>query len=154
MDIYKTTLRTLGSATQNDDLYTIAKNSAIPLGSGSVSTDAAIVYVNVKPDNMTQVIGSKIGGTSSPVKSVTPSYFPFATEGAECAALVTTLSWADNNLASGYEWLQLNVGASIKYFVSGILTSSETEFNDPFSATGFSQGCCWEGAYAVGINPF
>ena len=154
MDIYKTTLRTLGSATQNDDLYTIAKNSAIPLGNGSVSTDGAIVYVNEKPDGMTQVIGTKIGGTSSPVKSVTPSYFPFATEGAECAALVTSLSWADNNLASGYEWLQLNVGASIKYFVSGVLTSSETEFNDPFAAAGFSVGCCWEGAYSVGINPF
>lgn len=154
MDIFKTTLRSVGTMTQNDDLYTIAKNSLIPLGNGSGSTDAAILYVNVKPEGLTQSVGTKIGGTSSPVKSVTPSYFPYATEGSECAAVVSTLSWADNNLAQGYEWVQVNVGASIAYFVSGILTSSETEFNDPFAAAGFTQGCCWEGSFSVGLNPF
>ena len=154
MDIFKTTLRTLGTVTQNDDLYTISKNSVIPLGNGASSTDAAIVYINIKPTGMTQSIGSKIGGTSTPLQSVTPSYFPYATEGSECAALVTSLSWADNNLAQGYEWLQLNVGASIVYFVSGVLTSSETDFNDPFAATEVNNACCWEGSYQAGNNPF
>lgn len=154
MEIYKTTLRSVGTMTQNDDLYCIAKNQVIPLGNGTGTTDFAILYVNVKPDGLTQSIGVKIGGTSSPTQSVTPSYFPFATEGAECAAIVSSLSWSDNNLAAGYEYIQLNVGASIAYFVSGILTSSETDFNDPFTAAGFTQGCCWEGSYSVGLNPF
>ena len=100
--------------------------------------------------------GTLVGGTSSPVTNVHPAYFPVATKGAECAALVTDLSWADSNLFAGYEYFLVETkNGTTSYFVSGILNSSQTEANDPFErAKGFAAGCCWSGDYTVGLQPF
>ena len=150
-------MRNYATYATNDDLFVLAKNSAIPQGSGAATTDKMVVYVNIEPKTISaQAIGSKIGGTSSPNQSVQPAYFPFATLGAECAAIVSSLNWADNNLATGYEYLQLyTASGTFKYFVSGVLTSSQTDFNDPFEvANGFVKGACWAGSYSVGVNPF
>lgn len=118
------------------------------------------VYVNQQDS---PVGGTLAGGTSAPITNVHPAYFPVATKGAECAALVTNLSWADSNLYAGYEYFILSdtgTGAArrVTYFVSGILNSTQTEANDPFgtqgAAIGFQSGCCWSGDYTVGLNPF
>lgn len=121
------------------------------------------LYVN-QQDGATD--GALVGGTSSPIVNVHPAYFPVATKGAECAAIVTTLAWADANLFAGYEYFILEdkrdgTGkGAVAYFVSGILNSSQTQANDPFDpskgGTGIvaGEGCCWAGDYTVGLNPF
>jgi len=94
-----------------------------------------------------------VGGTNAPVVDVKPQYFPVATKGSECAALVSTLSWADSNLTN-YDFLQLDAST---YFVTGVLNSSQTQANDPFNSTdapGILSGCCWLSDYKSGVNPF
>lgn len=153
MKIYIQVQRTFVTGSTNDDLFALAKNSVIPLGYGATS-DEMVIYTSIEPNNA-RFLGILAGGSSQPIQTVTPAYFPYATAGSECAAIVSTLDWADNNLAEGYEWLQLNNGAGTEaYFVSGVLTSSETQFNDPFAAAGFTKGCCWAGDYKIGVNPF
>ena len=105
--------------------------------------------------------GTEIGGTSEPENTVSPSFFPVATKGAECAAIVSDLSWAEKNLFAGYEYLRIqdNGQGAPKFFVNGILNSSQTQANDPFASsqpgiTGPTDCACWAGDYIVGINPF
>ena len=154
MDILSIGSRSLTAAATSDaHLYTMAVNKAIPLGGGGAS-DAIILYASCLPTSLIN-FGTKIGGTSNPVKSVQPAYFPVATAGAECAALVGSLDWADSNLMTGYEFVQVNNSATPLYFVSGVLNSGETDYNNPFETGGdFKKGACWAGDYAIGINPF
>lgn len=154
MDIYLTTMRTLAATTANDELFAVAVNNVIPLGAGAAS-DKMLCYLSIVPGKLKTGLGSIVGGTSVPVTKVQPSYFPFATEGAECAAIVSNTDWADDNLQAGYEYLQLNNdNATPRYFVSGVLNSSETQFNDPFADTNVIKAVCWEGAFKIGVNPF
>ena len=152
MDILQLSSRNITAASTDADLYTIAVNKAIPLGGGGAN-DTIILYAHCLPTGLKN-FGTKIGGTSMPTKTVQPSYFPVATKGGECAAIVKSLDWADANLMEGYEFVQVNNTTSPLYFVSGVLNSSETDFNNPFSGTDFAKGVCWAGDYAVGINPF
>ena len=142
----------------NAGLFNVAANSIlVNVGAGQGSKTAPIfqLYVNQSDG---AVGGDLVGGTSSPITNVHPAYFPVATKGAECAAVVTDLSWADNNLFAGYEYFTLNVkSGTTQYFVSGILNSSQTEANDPFNASdapGIVKAANWSGDYSVGLQPF
>lgn len=142
----------------NAGLFNVAVNNIlVNVGAGTSSKSAPIfqLYVNQSDG---AVSGGLAGGTSAPITNVHPAYFPVATKGAECAAVVTDLSWADSNLFAGYEYFVLNTkSGTTQYFVSGILNSSQTEANDPFevkSGRDFVNGCCWSGDYTVGLQPF
>lgn len=90
------------------------------------------------------------GGDDLAIPQVTPDFFPYATAGAECAAIVTNLSWAERNL-SDFEYLLLSKTTG-RYFVTGILNSSKTEFNDPFAAAGgVTVAACWSGTYVKNL---
>lgn len=94
--------------------------------------------------------GVHLAGDNVAAVNVDPSYFPVATKGAECGALVTKLAWANENL-SVFEYVQLDTNL---YFVTGILNSSQTDANDPFAASPVSDASCWAGSYVPGLNPF
>lgn len=103
-----------------------------------------------------------IAGTSVPAEVVQPAFYPVATRGAECGAIVASLTWADKNLAKGYEFVAVvfTSGRATKWFVSGVLNSTQTDANDPFGTEGQSdglvsgQGSCWAGPYMPGQNPY
>jgi hypothetical protein len=141
----------------NSGKFNIAANSIlVNVGYGS-GTKAAPLFQLYCTQQDGVLPGSLSGGTSSPVLNVHPAYFPVATKGAECAAYVDDLSWADNNLFAGYEYFVVTSGSGrTTYFVSGILNSSQTEANDPFASTqvGSPNACCWAGDYTVGLQPF
>lgn len=140
----------IGTAT-NADLYTIAVNKLECTG-----LDSFLLYVTQQDPNAT-LLTSVVGGDNQPIAQVTPEFFPFATAGAECAAVVTSLDWADQNL-NDYEYIKGDAGAAGgRYIVFGTLNSTATEFNDPFEAptspddavrqtNGFVSGCCWKGS--------
>lgn len=158
MDIYQVTSGDLAQVKNSADIYAVAVNSAIPM---NVNTkDGLLLYASVLPEGITTSLFKEIAGTSAAVLSVSPQYYPFATDGAECGALVNNLSWANDNLETGYEYIQLvqrDASKSIDavYFVSGILNSSKTDFNDPFDTSkGVVFAANWAGEYAVGLNPF
>lgn len=154
MDIYLNTQRSLSTSSSDNALFAVAVNSVIPIGDGG-ATAKYLLYADVLPTGTKNGLGTIVGGTSNPTKSVQPAYFPFATQGAECAAVVKSLDWADANLEQGYEhMLTNNDSTNGTIFVSGVLNSSETDFNNPFSGTDFLTGCCWEGDYQSGVNPF
>lgn len=92
---------------------------------------------------------NRIAGDDLAVPQVTPDFFPYATAGAECAAIVTGLTWAEQNL-SAFEFILVD---KVKgdYFVTGILNSSKTEFNDPFAATALAAATCWSGGYVKNL---
>lgn len=149
---------TLTALATNSGKFNIAVNSIlVNVGAASGSKSAPIfqLYANQQDGDLP---GSLVGGTSAPVTNVHPAYFPVATKGSECAATVTNLSWADNNLYAGYEWFAVNTASgTTTYFVSGILNSSQTQANDPFDpadAPGVVSACCWNGDYTVGLQPF
>lgn len=158
MDIYHVTSANLAQAKNSADIYAVAVNSAIPQqidGKGGL-----LLYASVLPEGITTGMFEEVAGTSAAVLSVSPQYYPFATDGAECGAVVENLSWANDNLETGYEYIQLVKADASKsitsvYFVSGILNSSKTDFNDPFdSDKGVVFAANWAGEYAVGLNPF
>lgn len=138
MKIYN--LNNLGSpANGNGDLFTIAVNTMEVNGA-----DSFALYVSVQA-NDTRILtsGAELGGDNAGIVTVTPEFYPYATDGSECAAFVSDLSWADNNLHS-YEYVVTDDGVATNgYLVFGVLNSSKTQFNDPFSGTGFVKGCCW-----------
>ncbi len=94
----------------------------------------------------------EIGGSSIPLVAVEPSYYPKAMAGAECGAVVSTLDWANLNLHKGYQYVVTKRG----FFVSGVLNSTQTDANDPFTSTDIvdNQVACWREAYEVTYNPF
>lgn len=135
------------TALNTADMATLAKNNILFEGSNLV------LYLNGTVQGASTFITSatELGGTGIPESEINAGFYPYATAGAECAAVVTSLDWANKNLAEDYEYVKLT-GA---YFVSGTLVSSESEFNDPF-ATGadFVGGGCWASTHAIGVQPF
>ena len=155
---YITNADMVSAMSTNNGKFNVAVNSIlvnVGAGTGSKTSPVFQLYANQADGALP---GTLVGGTSAPVTNVHPAYFPVATKGAECAAFVTNLSWADNNLYAGYEWFTVQTAQGVtKYFVSGILNSSQTEANDPFDASdspGVTSACCWNGDYTVGLQPF
>ena len=143
MKVY--TINSLGTSPTAADFFTIAVNKMEVQGS-----DTFTLYVDIEAEGVTSLVtGSLIAGDNEGVKSITPEFFPYATEGAECAAFVTSLTWADNNLHE-YEYVKTDDGTNVGYLVFGELSSTKTDFNDPFDATaagtrlGFVSAACWD----------
>lgn len=150
MDIQRLGLSVFGTSPTAADLYTGARASW-QINSSSI----AYVLLTEVADGNTKFTGANIAGTSTPATNVQPDFYPVATKGAEAGCIVSTLSWADLNLEEGYEWVLLAAG---KYFVSGVMNSSQTLANDPFDATkggaGILNSANWNAVYAPGLNPF
>jgi len=150
MDILRLTLNTLDTAPNSGDLFSMAKAAWI-----ITSSTQAHLYITEKAQSNTKFNGQASGGTGAPALNVQPDFYPVATKGAEAGCIVSTLSWADNNLEEGYEWVFLEAG---KYFVSGVMNSSQTLANDPFDAAkggdGIIDAACWASTYRSGVNPF
>lgn len=153
MKIYELDLSGLGLTLSSADLYTLANaNTLVSLNPASdvISSIAAVLA-----DGQT-ILTKAIGGTSIPPKAVQPAYYPKAVKGAECAAHLTRLDWANENLEAGYQYVPTGVG----FFVAGVLNSTQTQANDPFDnpdiigPAGNKQVACWEDPYSVTINPF
>lgn len=146
MKVY--TITSLGNTPSAGDLFTIAVNKMEVQGADTFS-----LYVGVQADSVTALVtGTEIAGDNEGVKSLTPEFYPYATEGAECCAFVTALTWADNNLHD-YEYVVTDNGSGTAGFlVFGELNSTKTDFNDPFGGggsqaarEGFVNGACWDG---------
>jgi hypothetical protein len=145
-----------GATINAGDLYQMATANMIPS-----AKNAMTVYLTQRVAGSTLFPSSQeYGGNSQPAVGVSPTYFPFATAGSECAALISDLSWAHNNLELGFEYILCDdTAGALSYFVTGVLTSSETEFNDPFEPLGTKNGAvviasCWASSFAPGLNPF
>ena len=174
MDSYILTGTNFDNMTQsgtNDSMFNIAVNEfTVALTNDNSKQDHLqfTVYVDQAANGQFGTSGTTTSGdytwqgasNSIPVTSVAPSYFPVATAGSECAAVVKSLSWADSNLLTGYDYILYNpksAAADKRYFVTGILNSSQTQANDPFSSTTYPdvvKACCWAGNFVSGINPF
>lgn len=155
MEAHEITLSAIATTPNSADLFTCAKGKWI------VQSTKAQVYLDEKAVGQTKFPEtSKVAGTSVPAENVQPSFYPVATAGAECAAIVTSLTWADKNLLEGYEWVGVvyTSGRATKYLVSGVLNSTQTLSNDPFgtqgASDGFVEGACWKGLYSPGQNPY
>ena len=154
MENLQITLATFGATPNSADLYTASKAKWI-----LTSTTKANVYLDERATGDTKFSASAVAGTSVPATEVQPEFFPVATKGSECGALVSSLTWADKNLEGGYEYVRLGtINAKNLIFVSGVLNSTQTLSNDPFGtqgqADGFVDGACWAGAYMPGQNPY
>lgn len=153
------------------DLWFTAKSKLIWLnltvgGQPGNANDKLLMWYDELPNSLSNLKASAstiIAGTSDDEDVVTPAFYPVATKGAECAAIVSTLSWADRNLNEGYEYVYLLYSATAnaeRYFVSGVLNSSQTLANDPFDPTKggagviAGQAACWKSTYSQGVNPF
>jgi len=159
MNVYRTLVASVQTVTTGSDFFTLSKAAWLFDFSGYKGATASthvITYATEQAEGQTiQVAGDVLAGNSLPVIQRAPSYFPVATEGSECGAIVTTLGWADSNLVKGYEFAILTTGV---YFVSGVLNSSQTLSNDPFNpllgGVGFTAGACWSGTYLSQMSPF
>jgi len=153
------------------DLWFTAKSKLIWLnlnvgGQPGNAADKLLMWYDELPNSLSNLKAASsrvLAGTSDDEDIVTPAFYPVATKGAECAAIVSTLSWADRNLMEGYEYVYLLYSAtagSERYFVSGVLNSSQTLANDPFDPTKggagviAGQAACWKSTYSQGVNPF
>jgi len=153
------------------DLYFTAKSKLIWLnlnitGQPGNAADKLLMWYDEIPNglsNLKSTASTILAGTSDDEDVCTPAFYPVATKGAECAAICSSLAWADRNLEQGYEYIYLLYSATAgaeRYFVSGVLNSTQTLSNDPFGTQGVSQGlisgqaACWNSAYSVGVNPF
>lgn len=147
MKVHLLTFTSVGLTLTAADLYTIA-NGAILIDDRPQSASISGSF-NVKAQGST-ILGVVLGGDSNPVVEVQPSYYPKAIMGAECAAVVTSLSWADQNLNDGYQFFPTARG----YFVAGVLNSSQTDANDPFASAEIvaSQVSCWKENYSRTFN--
>lgn len=153
------------------DLWFAAKAKTIflhinTLGQPGNPADKLLMWFDETPSGLSNLktsVASVVAGTSDDEDVVTPAFYPVATKGAECAAICSSLTWADRNLEGGYEYIYLLYSATAgaeRYFVSGVLNSSQTLSNDPFGTQGVAQGlisgqaACWDSVYSVGVNPF
>jgi hypothetical protein len=136
----------------NANFFTLAKSKW--MFDTNKNSTTILLYNSLKSSGQTVFAASDTaGGTSDPITEVTPAFYPVATKGAECGAVVTSLSWADQNLGSGYEWVKLASGV---FFVSGLLNSSETLSNNPFNTAAgrnFTAGGCWSGSFSAEVAP-
>lgn len=148
MTIYQVMGATISTITKGSNFFTLAKSSFL-----SQPSKALFQFNIINSDKAEgqDILTDATMGTSNPTTTHSPTYYPYATFGAECCGIVTSLLWADDNLNTGYEWVKV---ASSKYLVSGVLNSSKTQFNDPFGDLSFTNGTCWAGRYSVGVNPF
>lgn len=145
MKVYQ--INNLGSTSNGaGDLFTIAVNTLEVNGSDSYALYAKIVA------NSTRILTTEIAGDNRGVIEVTPEFYPYATAGAECAAFVTDLSWADNNL-NNYEYVKTdNGGTTSGWLVFGVLNSTKTEFNDPFASNLVQNAACWNAAVVTNFR--
>lgn len=145
MKVYAIT--NLGAASNGaGDLFTIAVNTLEVNGSDSYALYAKVVA------NSQRILTTEIAGDNLGVIEVTPEFYPYATKGAECAAFVTDLSWADNNLNS-YEYVKTDNGATLQgWLVFGVLNSTKTEFNDPFGSSLVQNATCWNAAVVTNFR--
>ena len=133
------------------DMCTIAKNNVLFNDSTHLN-----LYITAECQGVSTYISgaTSMGGSGLAVSEINPGFYPYATAGSECAAVVKSLDWANNNLAENYEFITGTGG----YLVSGTLTSSKTDFNDPFEISTanphFVGGGCWASDHVVGNNPF
>ncbi len=130
------------------DIATIAGNNVL-----FNDDDKLNVYLDMVVQGSTSFINgaTEKGGTGIGEPEVNLGFYPYATKGAQCAALTTTLDWANDNLAKDYEYIVVTNG----FLVSGTLTTTRTDFNNPFdTAKGVVKGCCWPDAHRIGVQPF
>lgn len=160
MDIYLASAGEIAAEiATNAGKFNVSVNQFIP-NEGQVRTSQSKVAVDkvgftcyIGMQDTAWSAGTKVAGNNSAIVEVKPKYFPVATKGAECGALVSSLDWADVNLID-YEYIQLGTS---DFFVTGVLNSSQTQANDPFDSNdspGIKSGCCWNGGYSEGLNPF
>lgn len=86
--------------------------------------------------------GTVIGGDDSEQFATQPDFFPFATKGAECAMLSTSLQVIQDNLVD-FEYITWQKAGVPQYLGFGVLNSTKTDFNDPFA--GALKAACWAG---------
>lgn len=145
MKIVKVDLTTTASLT-GADLYTLANGYLNITGSPDTAVISGSFSVAAQGVAVVRFTGVDLyGGDSIPVVEVQPSYYPKAIQGAECGALVSSLSWADLNLEAGYQFCR---AGTADFFVSGILNSTQTDANDPFTKTEIISVGCWEEGYS------
>jgi len=144
------------SSLNNADMCTIAKSNVL-----FNDLDRLNLYVAEQCQGVSSVMtgATELGGTGVAEVEINPGFYPYATAGSECAAVVTSLDWANNNLGEDYEFISnASTGTASAFLVSGTLTSSKTDFNDPFEVgsdnPGFVQGVCWASQHVIGNNPF
>lgn len=147
MNAHQLTGANISSAPTAANLFTLA----VARTEVGATNQTFVFYASEQATGQTVLTASNaVAGDDVAVPQVTPDFFPYATAGAECGAIVTGLSWAEKNL-SQFEYILLNKTNST-YFVTGILNSSKTEFNDPFdSAGGVTAASCWAGGYVKNL---
>lgn len=134
------------------DLYTLA-NAHLNV-TGNPETVAISGSFSVEASGQTVVVfraADLYGGDSIPVVEVQPQYYPKAVKGAECGALINDLSWADENLEAGYQFVR---AGTADYFVAGILNSTQTDANDPFTKGAVIDAGCWKEGYSRTFQVF
>ena len=142
----------IGGASSGADLCTLARSIFRDISRATAGDATLTLHVDEVVEGQTVLDdGVLVAGTSDPVDSINPSFYPVATKDSECAALVTSLSWADRNLRAGYEWCNTWDGTKKIYFVSGILNSSQTDANDPFTQSTVQEAACWDMDYEQGV---
>ena len=152
MEIRLVTKAQINAATTGADLFSLAKASF--MFDTDKSAPGITAYVSVTGEGNAILTGDLLAGTSTATTNVAPSYFPVATFGAECGAVVTDLAWADQNLNKGYEYIVTTIGQASTFFVSGVLNSTQTLSNDPFAQSQVTAAACWTSLYSAGVNPF
>jgi len=150
--------------TSGADFFTCARaNWGFPASAGFAGDGLNVIhYVDEVAEGATvHTSQGTVAGNSTPVITRAPSYFPVATRGSECAAIIEGFAWADANLLKGYEFCELSAAQGVStYFVSGVLNSSQTLANDPFDnaagkgGEGMVSAACWSDSYASGMNPY
>jgi hypothetical protein len=99
----------VAAVTRGQDLWTVSKAHLIPAITASaklpVGTDYRYYYIETFAQGQSVFdLSAPIAGTSQPEISMSPSFFPVSTKGAECGAIV---EWRDPALFR--EWhLQLH----------------------------------------------
>ena len=148
--------------TSTDGLFTLAVNNIIPSTTSTqtssstrtVSNACFTVYEGMTSGaDIASRGGVLVAGNNEAVVEVKPQFFPVATKGAECAALVTSLNWAESNLES-YEFIAVATQGGTQYFVTGVLNSPQTQANDPFAKSEVQGAACWNAGFLPGLNPF
>lgn len=151
MNIFELNINSATLTLSSANLYTLANANMYLTADPSRDPISAIVAYAAQGQTIFPA-AANYAGTSVPVVNVQPAYYPKAIKGAECAAHVSTLDWANENLNQGYQWCKTGAG----YFVAGVLNSTQTDANDPFASTDIltNQVACWKEEYGISINPF
>ena len=159
MKILGVTNTAISARTTGADLYTIAKASYVPgfntTPANPVGADIAYYYVSVYANGQAVFnLATPVAGTTISELAVSPSFFPVSTKGAECGAIVNSLSWADRNLYEGYEFIVLVFAGAPRYFVNGVCNFTTNEAYNPFTQAEVIAVACWDASHEVGVNPF